>query len=323
MTDRLIAVDLSSFQASLGVADYKYLDPDFAIIKTTENTNYVNPYARGIVDKVAAAPKMKGFAFYHFGRFYNDYAAVAEADYFVKNTKAMFNIKAGTLLYLDAEIAGMPTSSVLCFIKRVQSYGYKCGFYSYKYLLSQFNMDSILNQADTFWIAAYPHGENAVSQPDFNYFPSYKNIDLWQFTSKYKGYNVDASVTLTDKMIKLFNPAESIKIPAKNNSQPKPAVNNNNKQKYDSYVDNLGVRWYKEKGKFKITVPEGIVLRWGATTSSSKIAVLPKDSVVEYDQFAHAGGYIWIRQPRSNGYGFLPTGQDKNGTRLNYWGSFS
>ncbi|HJF21894.1 MAG TPA: SH3 domain-containing protein, partial [Mammaliicoccus lentus] len=76
--------------------------------------------------------------------------------------------------------------------------------------------------------------------------------------------------------------------------------------------------------KFTITVDEGIVLRWGATTNSSKIAVLPKDSVVKYDAFCHSGGYIWIRQPRGNGqYGYLPTGEDRNGTRLNYWGKFT
>ena len=95
-----------------------------------------------------------------------------------------------------------------------------------------------------------------------------------------------------------------------------------NDVKYDSWTDDLGVKWFKESGKFTITVDEGIVLRWGASTSSTKIAVLPKGSVVEYDAFAHSGGYVWIRQPRSNGYGYLPTGRSANGKRIDYWGKF-
>ena len=320
MAVRYNVLDLSSYQANLSVNDYKILNPDFAIIKVTENTNYINPYARSIVDRVACAPNMKGFAFYHFARFYNDAQARAEAQYFVSNTKRLFNIKAGTLLYLDAESQGIPTSSCLAFIQEVQKAGFRCGFYSYKYLLNQWNMVNILSQSDTFWIAAYPAGNQAVSSPDFNFFPSYNGVDLWQYTDNYKGYKVDASVTLTDKIVKLFNPSTSQKMPKKPAPASKP---NNNVAKYKSWVDNLGVRWYSEKGKFKITVPEGIVLRWGATTKSSIISALPKNSVVEYDAFCHSGGYVWIRQPRSNGYGYLPTGEDKNGTRLNYWGTFS
>ncbi|MYZ21579.1 SH3 domain-containing protein, partial [Ligilactobacillus salivarius] len=85
----------------------------------------------------------------------------------------------------------------------------------------------------------------------------------------------------------------------------------------------LGVKWFKESGKFTITVDEGIVLRWGATTNSSKIGVLPKGSVVKYDAFCHFGGYVWIRQPRGNGqFGYLPTGESSGGKRTSTWGKF-
>ena len=63
-------------------------------------------------------------------------------------------------------------------------------------------------------------------------------------------------------------------------------------------------------------------MRWGATTKSSRIGVLQKGDEVKYDAFCVAGGYVWIRQPRSDGYGYLPTGNAVNGKRTDYWGTF-
>ena len=50
--------------------------------------------------------------------------------------------------------------------------------------------------------------------------------------------------------------------------KPVPAPSQNS-AKYDSWTDDLGVKWFKEDGKFTITVNEGIILRWGATTKSA------------------------------------------------------
>ena len=237
MTNRETVIDLASFQSELTVQDYK------AIVKISENTNYVNPYIRSLIDR-SAGGGVNGFAFYHFGRFYNDSAAVAEANYFIANAKRYANVQPGTLLILDAEIKGMPTSSVIVFLRTLKNAGYHTGFYTYKFLLPEFNLEEIHKYADFFWLAAYPLGDQPGPRvPDFNYFPSANYVDCWQHTDNLLGY---------------------------------------------------------------------------------KIAVLPKDSVVKYDAFCHSGGYVWIRQPRGNSqYGYLPTGEDRNGTRLNYWGKFT
>lgn len=80
------------------------------------------------------------------------------------------------------------------------------------------------------------------------------------------------------------------------------------------------IGWKSEKGHFKLNT--AIKLRTGASTSSGVIDTLPAGSVVNYDAFIHQGGYVWIRQPRANGYGYLATGVSKNGKRQNYWGTF-
>lgn len=78
--------------------------------------------------------------------------------------------------------------------------------------------------------------------------------------------------------------------------------------------------WVAQNGKY--TLSYATVLRYGASTSSGKIATIGRGSVVKYNAFKIAGGYVWIRQVRGNGYGYLATGQAVNGRRVNYWGTF-
>lgn len=70
-----------------------------------------------------------------------------------------------------------------------------------------------------------------------------------------------------------------------------------------TWRDSLGDVWHLERGTF--TANTWLNLRWGARTSSSRIALLGPGSTVKYDAWSNHGGYIWVRQPRSNGYGYV------------------
>ena len=53
------------------------------------------------------------------------------------------------------------------------------------------------------------------------------------------------------------------------------------------------------------------------------IATLNKGDCVTYDAYGYEkDGYVWIRQPRSNGYGYIATGETSNDKRVSSWGSF-
>lgn len=80
--------------------------------------------------------------------------------------------------------------------------------------------------------------------------------------------------------------------------------------------------WIKETGVYR---PDSATnLRTGASTSSGVIATLPPKSAVKYDAYkVDKNGYLWIRQPRSGGYGYMATGRTQNGKRVDWWGSFS
>lgn len=296
MTQRTIVIDLASFQSGLTVDNYKAIGAEYAIVKISESTNYTNPYIRSLID-LSAAGGIKGYAFYHFGRFHNDAQAVAEANYFINAAKARANVKPGTLMILDAEIQGMPTSSVITFLDTLRAAGYRTGFYTYKYLLPNFDLEAIHPHMDMFWLAAYPlaNGRAADKNPDFNYFPSTNYVDLWQYTDNLLGYNVDGSITITDNAIKLFNPSTApAPAPQPKVDQSKPVVN-----PQTTWTDTLGDTWHSEDGTF--TSNQAINLRWGAKISSAKITTLPAGSVVNYDAWSNHDGYVWIRQPRGNG----------------------
>ena len=81
-----------------------------------------------------------------------------------------------------------------------------------------------------------------------------------------------------------------------------------------------GIQWIKEEWHF--TLSERIKLRTAPNTSATIIAELQPGDVVKYDAYCYSGGYVWIRQKRGNGYGYLATGECVGNRRTSYWGSF-
>ena len=85
----------------------------------------------------------------------------------------------------------------------------------------------------------------------------------------------------------------------------------------NSWRDSLGDTWHKENGTF--TSNTWLNLRWGARTNSSRIALLSPGQTVKYDAWSSHGGYVWVRQPRSNGYGYVAV---RNAVTHQAYGSF-
>lgn len=77
--------------------------------------------------------------------------------------------------------------------------------------------------------------------------------------------------------------------------------------------------WVKKSGYFKLNTT--IKLRSGASTSSRVISTLYSGQVVKFDSYKISGGYVWLRQKRSNGYAYIASGVAKNGKRVSTWGT--
>lgn len=245
----------------------------------------------------AAAGGVTGFAFYHFGRFHNDSQAIKEANMFVKVAKEKVNVIKNTLLILDAEIQDMPTSSVIAFLKVLRKAGFKAGFYTYKYLLPNFNLEKIKPYMDFFWLAAYPLGNKVAADkhPNFGYFPSANYVDLWQYTDNLLGYNIDGSITVTDNAIKLFNPKKESTSHKTSTTTP-------------------AATWKKKNGTF--VLGQKLKLHKSPHIDAPAIAELPKGSEVKFDATLQGPLRLWLRQPRSGGsYGYI-VAKDKYGKML-------
>lgn len=292
---REIVLDASNYQEKLTAKDYARIGATKLIVKLTEGTNYVNPDIKLLINR-AAAGGVTGFAFYHFGRFHNDSQAIKEANMFVKVAKEKVSVIKNTLLILDAEIQDMPTSSVIAFLKVLRKAGFKAGFYTYKYLLPNFNLEKIKPYMDFFWLAAYPLGNKVAADkhPNFGYFPSANYVDLWQYTDNLLGYDIDGSITVTDNAIKLFNPEKVSK-------QDAPAPHK------------ASATWKKKSGVF--VLGQNLKLHKNPHIDSPAIAMLKKGSEVKFDATLQGPKRLWLRQPRSKGYGYI-VGKDKYGKKL-------
>lgn len=265
----------------------------------------------------------------------------------------------GSIVALDVESGNPDTDSVMYALGRIRDAGYTPVLYGYKnFLLNHLNLQYI-SQNYPLWLAEYPD-YSVRRYPNYNFFPRFNNVAIFQFTSTYVWGGLDGDVDLTgitdSGYTKNVNP--TVKQPAHTQS-PAPAqpaksngtytvragdswwaiANAHGMSMYrlasingksissviypgevlklttstrqsspvksgSSWRDALGDTWHSERGTF--TASTWINLRWGARTSSSRITTLSPNSVIKYDAWSNHDGYVWVRQPRSDGsYAYL------------------
>ncbi|WP_027826764.1 GH25 family lysozyme [Ligilactobacillus saerimneri] len=280
------------------------------IVKATQGTTYVNPKANHQYELAKSLGKLVGTYHYAGGG-----DPVAEAQFFIKNIK---NWVGEAVLVLDWEKYQNGAFGDSSWSRRfVDEVHRLTGVWPLVYV-SESVIPQVANCAKDcgLWVAKYASMTwHSWTVPDMPVKTApWGTYTMWQFT----GDDMDRNIINTDAegWKRLAKGSGKVTPAPEPNPQPRPQAKN-------TWVDDLGVTWYKETGSFTITDPMGIWLRWGATVKSTKIAALPRGSVVKYDAYCYSGGYVWIRQPRGNGqYGYLPTGEAKGSKRLNYWGVF-
>lgn len=311
MAFKQYGVDVASYQPE-DVSSYHSKGASFCIVKLTQGTGYTNPKAAAQVQS-ARSGHMYVHA-YHYAEFGSSVSqAKAEAAYFIKVAKQdTIDIAKSRYLWLDWEsgsgnvVTGPKaanTAAILAFMDTIKQAGWNVGLYSGASLMrSAIDTAQVVKKYGTcLWVASYPTMA-AVSEADFGYFPSMDGVAIWQFTSNWKGLGVDGNVAVVD----LHPDAGKTAQPAAK-KETKPAVK--------TWKDSAGNVWEARTGTF--TTNAAVNLRTGASTSSAIIATLPAGSKVKFDAVSNHGGYTWLRQPRSTGYGYLAcqsTSGDKYGT---------
>lgn len=116
----------------------------------------------------------------------------------------------GSIVALDVEDGVANTDVILWSLQYIKDRGYTPLLYGYKSFLAN-NLD--LNRISSkfgLWMAQYPD-YNVTPTPNYNYFPSWDNIQIFQFTSTYIAGGLDGNVDLsgvTDNGYKGGNPSK-------------------------------------------------------------------------------------------------------------------
>lgn len=173
----LEGIDISHWQQGLSIAK---ANPDFAIMKATDGTSYVDPTCDGFVSQAKAHGAL--FGVYHFWQG----NATAEADWFIKNVKGYIG---QGILVLDFEGAHATSASAAkSFLDRVyDKTGVRPLIYMSQSVTRQFDWSAV-SKNYALWVARY--GSSSYGDTG-----AWASPAMWQWTStgKVNGYsgNVD------------------------------------------------------------------------------------------------------------------------------------
>ncbi|MFC3931223.1 GBS Bsp-like repeat-containing protein [Streptococcus dentapri] len=201
-------VDISSHNGSISVADYQSLRSQGitgVVVKLTEGTSYINPYAASQIANAKAAG-MK-ISVYHFARYTNADQARAEAAYFVNVAKS-YGLTSSTAMVNDMESSDMLNNinaNTAAWTDAMRSMGYNNLIY---YTMASWldTRGGSLNTAqlgmENMWIAHYINGYTYLSQDSAKQYGLYSNAAAWQYTSvsrKLAG-NLDENIDYTGRL---------------------------------------------------------------------------------------------------------------------------
>ncbi|WP_370923656.1 GH25 family lysozyme [Lactiplantibacillus plantarum] len=300
---RMDMVDVSNNNGYMSTAEYVSMRNEFGVkavtVKISEGGTYKDPYAASNIANVQAAGLyING---YHFARYATKAQAIAEADFAGKTAKAA-GLPIGAVLATDVEAEEQNNQSKAtndannqAFVKEIAKFGYRADIYT----SGSWANSKMTIKGKTGWIAGYPFVPAGKQW--------YTNNNAWQwsgsahFRISYGGFDVSQLYTdyYTAGQKSTVKPTDKDEVKA-----------NNQKANKNTSKPSTSAKWVKEKKTY--TLKTAVKLRTGASTSSSVITTLPTGTTVKTDQAIIQGGYRWVRQPRSSGYGYLATGPASN-----------
>ena len=200
-TAMMNGIDISHWQKGLNLSEIRY---DFAIVKATEGTNFVDSCFHDFMKKAESLGKCLGF--YHFAR-PEKFSAQNEAKFFYANTVKYFG---KAIPVLDWESSGMwNVAWAKEWLDTVYNMtGIKPLIYMSESVVNKYDWSSVALSDYGLWVAKYRDKEKdynydmskAGKQPQVKWWKLYA---LWQWTSHgrldgYKG-DLDCDVFYGDR----------------------------------------------------------------------------------------------------------------------------
>lgn len=183
----LKGIDISKWQAGI---DLSKIDTDFVICKATEGVGYTDKYCDKLYQQAKKLGKKLGV--YHFARPDLGNTAIAEADYFIKETLGYHK---EAILVLDWESGNLKDVTwAKKWLDRVyEKTGVKPLIYMSASVMSSADWSSVVKADYGLWVANYGSNNGTAQESVFDRYPLkyWSFYALWQYTSKGRlaGYN--------------------------------------------------------------------------------------------------------------------------------------
>lgn len=190
-------VDWARYQGMSGV--FGYPSDKFVISQlggTVHGSIYEQyTYPTQVASAIAAGKRAHTYLWGEFGS--SKTQAKAMLDYMLPKVQT----PKGSIVALDYEDGASGdkqanTDAIMYALKRIKDAGYTPMLYGY---LNYFNAHVYLSQVSgtyKLWLGEYPDYK-VTPKPNYNYFPSWENVALFQFTSTYIAGGLDGNIDLT------------------------------------------------------------------------------------------------------------------------------
>ncbi|MGV0167187.1 GH25 family lysozyme [Furfurilactobacillus sp. WILCCON 0119] len=208
-----------------------------------------------------------------------------QADYTLNYFLPKVQTPKGSIVALDVEAGGQNTAVLDYALNRIKEAGYTPMLYGYKNFLVNNTGLQYLSSKYGLWLAEYPN--YAVTPfPNYNFFPTYDNVQMFQFTSTRVAGGLDGNVDLTGVTDNGYTKYDNPKTDT-------PAANQGEAIKHADED-------YMQSGSF--TANQTVNVRTGDQTSADIAGQLHDGDTIYYDHVFIAGGYVWAHYMSYSGH---------------------
>lgn len=187
-------VDWSKYQGNAGKWGYARDDFSISQIGGYYNGSFVpqTTYGTQVANTIALNKRAHTYI-------YAQFSGTAQADQMLDYYLPKVQTPKGSIVALDVESGNPDLASVEYALQKVQDAGYTAVLYGYKsFLVNHLGSAGLQEIASQWplWLGEYKDYQ-VTSEPDYNYFPSFNNVQLFQFTSTYVAGGLDGNVDFT------------------------------------------------------------------------------------------------------------------------------
>ncbi|WP_455419641.1 LysM peptidoglycan-binding domain-containing protein [Limosilactobacillus fermentum] len=187
-------VDWSKYQGNAGKWGYARDDFSISQIGGYYNGSFVpqTTYGTQVANTIAFNKRAHTYI-------YAQFSGTAQADQMLDYYLPKVQTPKGSIVALDVESGNPDLASVEYALQKVQDAGYTAILYGYKsFLINHLGSAGLQEIASQYplWLAEYPN-YNVTPEPNYNYFPSFINVQMLQFTSTYVAGGLDGNVDFT------------------------------------------------------------------------------------------------------------------------------